>query len=123
VRTDVRHHDVDVTEPLSDEDLADIERRLELALTVAPPPWSPGLETRAATGGESFVQFLGDPDVDNEMYLSVHLGAERLTSPDPRLDLVIDFVGNAAADVRRLISEVRRLQALTAPPADYDALS
>ncbi|WP_116071351.1 hypothetical protein [Asanoa ferruginea] len=97
-----------MTQPLSEEDLAGIEHRLHQVLTVAPPPWSCGLETRAGTGGESFVQFLGDPDVDNEMYFTVLLGSERLTSPDPRLDLVVDFVGNAVADMQRLIAEVRR---------------
>jgi hypothetical protein len=37
-------------------------------------------------------------------------GAERLVSPDARLDAVIDFVGNAAADVPRLIAEIKRLR-------------
>jgi hypothetical protein len=99
-----------VDEPLPETVLVDIEQRLDGALSVAPAPWSAGLETREGTGGESFVQFLGDPDVDNEMYLSVHLGSERLVSPDPRLDMIVDFVGNAPQDVRRLLVEVGRLR-------------
>lgn len=84
--------------------------RLDQALSVAPPPWWPWLETRDATGGESFVQFRGEPDVDNGMYFTVMLGADKLTSPDPRLDLIVDFVGNAGHDIQRLITEVRRLR-------------
>jgi len=98
-----------MSDHLSDADLASIEHRLTDVLTVAPAPWMPFLETRAATGGESFVQFQGDPDMDNEMYLSVHFGPERLASPDPRFDLIVDFVGHAADDVARLLREVRRL--------------
>jgi hypothetical protein len=99
-----------MTDPLSETALAEIEKRVADALGVAPPPWVPLLETRYATGGESCVQFCGDPDVDNEMYFRVHLGHDRLVSPDPRLDLIIHFVGNAADDVRRLLAEVRRLR-------------
>lgn len=105
---------IESLQPLSAEAIAAIERRLNQALSVAPPPWCAALETREATGGESVVQFRGDPDVDNEMYLTVMLGTERLTSPDPQLDLIVDFVGNAAHDVQRLIAEVRRLRALEA---------
>jgi hypothetical protein len=104
-----------VTEPLPDEALAEIERRLNQALSVAPPPWQALLETREATGGESCVQFAGNPDADNDMYFTVMLGAERLTSPDPRLDLIVDFVGNAAHDVQRLITEIRRIRKSDAP--------
>jgi hypothetical protein len=99
-----------MTEPLPDEAIAEIEHRLDQALSVMPPPWRTWLETREATGGESFVQFGGDPNVDNELYVTVLLGNDRLTSPDPRLDLIFDFVGNAARDVQRLIAEVRRLR-------------
>jgi hypothetical protein len=31
-------------------------------------------------------------------------------SPDQRLDLIVDFVGHAADDVRRLVAEVKRLR-------------
>lgn len=44
------------------------------------------------------------------MYLTVLLGTDRLTSPDPRLDLIVDFVGNAVYDVQRLLAEIRRLR-------------
>jgi hypothetical protein len=44
------------------------------------------------------------------MYFTVRLGAERLSSPDPRLDLIVDFVGNAMQNIQQLIAEVRRLQ-------------
>jgi hypothetical protein len=30
------------------------------------------------------------------MYFEVHLGEERLVSPDTRPDAIVDFVGNAA---------------------------
>ncbi len=56
-----------MTDPLSETDLAEIEKRVSDALSVAPPPWMPLLGTRYAAGGESSVQFPGDPDVDNEM--------------------------------------------------------
>jgi hypothetical protein len=36
------------------------------------------LETRAATGGCGFVQFGGENDVDNEMYVDVRLGSRQL---------------------------------------------
>ena len=96
--------------PMSETELDEIERRLAGAFRVAPPPWAESLETRWGTGGESFVQFLGNPDVDNEMYFEVHLGPERLKSPDPRIDLLVDFIGHAPADIGRLLSEVRRLR-------------
>jgi hypothetical protein len=35
-------------------------------------------------------------DRDTEMYFEVHLGEERLVSPDTRPDAIVDFVGNAA---------------------------
>ncbi|GAA0942801.1 hypothetical protein [Virgisporangium aurantiacum] len=102
-----------MSESLSDADIAAIEERAVKALDVAPAPWTTWLETRGGTGGESFVRLGGDPDSDNEMYVRVQVGSERLTSPDPRLDLVIDFVGHAAADVLRLSAEVKRLRSLT----------
>jgi hypothetical protein len=95
---------------LSDTDLDEIEQRAARAFSVAPRPWTPWLETYGGLGGCSFVQFGGDMDPDAEMYFEVHLGAERLVSPDARLDAIIDFVGNAAADVPRLIAEIKRLR-------------
>jgi hypothetical protein len=100
-----------VSETLPESVLAKIEDRLRRVVTVAPAPWRTALETREGAGGENFVQFLGDPSVDNEMYFTVMLGTQRLTSPDPRLDLIVDFVGNAVEDMQRLLDEVRRQRA------------
>jgi hypothetical protein len=44
-------------------------------------------------------------------------GDERLVSPDVRLDAVIEFLGNAPADVLRLLSEVKRLRTLVGQKA------
>lgn len=95
---------------LSASDLDEIEQRAVRAFNVAPKPWRPWLETHGGLGGCSFVQFGGDMDDDSEMYFDVHLGAERLVSPDERLDAIIDFVGHAATDVPRLIAEIKRLR-------------
>jgi len=99
-----------VTEPLSEETLAEIENRLNQALGVALPPWTPYFETRHALGGTSFVRFDGDPDADDEMYLNVVLGGAPVPSPDSRLDLIVDVVGNAPRDIQLLLAEVRRLR-------------
>jgi hypothetical protein len=80
------------------------------AYGVAPQPWSPWLETRDGIGGCSFVQYGSDRDQDNDMYLEVRLGDRRLTSPDGDLDAIVDFVGNAAEDVLRLVDEAKRLR-------------
>ena len=101
-----------MNEPLTDVELARIEGRLSKALEVAPAPWSPGLETRMGLGGCSFVQLGGDPNVDNELYFELRLGREQVVSPDERLDAVVDFLGNAAGDVSRLLTELRRLRRL-----------
>ena len=99
-----------MNDELSDADLVEIEQRAAGALSVAPLPWSPWLETRGGIGGCSFVQFGGNPGEDNEMYFDVRLGARRLVSPDQQLDAIIDFVGNAADDVLRMLAEIRRLR-------------
>jgi hypothetical protein len=99
-----------VTDSLSDADLDDIAHRVAGALEVAPPPWEPWLETRAGTGGGSFVSLGGRPDDDNEIYLDVRLGADQLTSPDARLDAIVDFLAHVAEDVPKLVAEVRRLR-------------
>lgn len=44
------------------------------------------------------------------MYIDVRLGTNQLTSPDPRLDAVIEFIAHAAADVPRLVTEIKRLR-------------
>ena len=99
-----------VKDALPDAELIEIEQRATRALDVVPTPWNPMLETRHSIGGCSFIQIGDDPAVDKEMYLDVHLGARQLTSPDARLDAVIDFVAHAPADVARLITEIRRLR-------------
>jgi hypothetical protein len=54
----------------------------------------------------------GHTDTDYEIYFDVRIDNEPLRSPDVNLDAVIDFVGNAAADIPRLVAEVRRLRAI-----------
>lgn len=53
-----------------------------------------------------------DTDTDHEIYFDVRIDNEPLRSPDLSLDAVIDFIGNAAADIPRLVAEVRRLRAI-----------
>lgn len=95
---------------LPDQELTKIEQRAMQALDVAPAPWKPQLETRHDIGGCSFIQLGNDPEVDHEMYIDLHLGTRRLTSPDAQLDAVIDFVAHTPSDVTRLIAEIRRLR-------------
>ncbi|GLY50907.1 hypothetical protein [Lentzea sp. NBRC 102530] len=97
---------------ISDDDLAAIEQRLTRALDVAPQPWTTWLETQGATGGCSFVALDGDSPDDLELYVDVFAGNEQWISPDARLDALVDFVGNSAEDVRRLLDEVRRLRGM-----------
>lgn len=84
-----------------------MERRIAAA---APAPWQGRLETRDATGGESYIQVTPDSDEDNEIYLRRFVGARELKSPDVRLDADIDFIAHAREDVPRLIAEIRRLR-------------
>lgn len=95
---------------IGDAELDEIEQRAGRALDVAPAPWRPLLETRHGIGGCSFIQVGNDPVRDQEIYLDVHDGSQRLMSPDARLDAIIDFVAHAAGDVPRLIAEIRRLR-------------
>jgi hypothetical protein len=68
------------------------------------------METRDPIGGCSFIRLGDDPAADHEMYLEVRIGTGKMTSPDARLDSIIDFVANAPGDVVRLIAEIRRLR-------------
>jgi hypothetical protein len=95
---------------LTDDALVEIEQRLQLALSVAPAPWKPSLETRWGTGGSSAIFLGGDPGDDNELYFDLHVKNTKVVSPDERLDAVIDFIGHCADDVTRLLAEVRRLR-------------
>jgi hypothetical protein len=99
-----------VMDALRETDLSEVEERVSRALEVAPAPWIPLLETRHGIGGCSFIQVGDDPALDIEIYVDVHVGTGKLTSPDRRLDAVIDFLGHAPADVIRLTAEVRRLR-------------
>jgi hypothetical protein len=93
-------------DPLPDASSNQIEQRALRALGAAPPPWIPELETRAPTGGCSFIRIGDDPVTDQEMYLEVQTGDGQLTSPDVQLDQIIDFVARAPEDIMRLIAEV-----------------
>ena len=99
-----------MADPLPDTKLNQIEQRTLRALGAAPPPWIPELETRAPTGGCSFIRIGDDPLTDQEMYLELRTGDGQLTSPDVQLDQIIDFVARAPEDIMRLITEVRRLR-------------
>lgn len=98
--------DLGLGQGLTNDDLAEIEQRLQRALSVAPTPWKPSLETRWATGGSSAIFLGGDPDDDNELYFDLHLKNTKVVSPDERLDAVVDFIGHSADDLRRLLAEV-----------------
>ncbi|MCO1579106.1 hypothetical protein M8C13_25480 [Crossiella sp. SN42] len=97
---------------LTEAELDEIEHRANEAFAVAPLPWLEYLETRYATGGCSFIALDGDSEIDHELYVSIYRGKEDWISPDTRMDAVVDFIGHAAADVPRLVAEVRRLRAL-----------
>jgi hypothetical protein len=99
-----------VIDPLPDTDLDQIRQRALKALDAAPPPWIPEMETRDPIGGCSFIRFGDDPAVDQEIYLDVRISTGKMTSPDARLDSIVDFVAHAPGDVMRLIAEIRRLR-------------
>ena len=99
-----------MADPLPDADLSQIEQRTLKALGEAPPPWIPELETRVPIGGSSYIRFGNDLTADQEMYVDVRTSHGRLTSPDSRLDSIIEFVASAPEDILRLITEIRRLR-------------
>ncbi|MEV6106682.1 hypothetical protein AB0M28_18470 [Streptomyces sp. NPDC051940] len=99
-------------EELTEDELAEMEARVARA---SAGPWVPVLETQGATGGASCIQLAPDTtDLDDgEMYLSRFVnGRQTLISPNAQLDADLDFIASAREDVPRLISEVRRLQAM-----------
>ena len=100
-----------MADPLPDTSLELIEQRAVRALDAAPLPWIAEMETRAPIGGCSFIRFGDNPAADQEIYLEVQTGHGRMTSPDARLDSIIEFVACAPEDVMRLIAEIRRLRA------------
>ena len=83
-----------VDEPLSDEELRDLER---LARGASPSPWEvfsgPGI------GGPDFIRLGGEDDSQPDMYVE-HDG-----EPAPVADL--DFIATARNYLPRLIAEVR----------------
>jgi hypothetical protein len=99
-----------MSDPLPDADFAEMEQRALTALGAAPPPWIAELETRAPIGGCSFIRFGDEEGADHEIYLDVRTGHEQLTSPDTRLDSIIEFIARAPDDIMRLITEIRRLR-------------
>jgi hypothetical protein len=94
---------------MSDTEILAIEQRAARALDVAPAPWTAQMETRQAIGGCSFIPVTDDQAVDEESYVDVHLRTGQLTSPDARLDDILDFIAHAATDIPRLIAEIRRM--------------
>jgi hypothetical protein len=96
-----------MAETSGEERLAAIERRAQSAFQILGRPWVAELETRSATGEESFVR-CGQTERDDEMYVRVFLGPNQLVSPDPRLDAIVDFLASAPDDIEWLIQQLRR---------------
>jgi hypothetical protein len=60
---------------IEDPELTEIEQRAGRAFAIAPTPWTPLLETRHVIGGESFIRLGNDPNLDQELYVSLHIGS------------------------------------------------
>jgi len=99
-----------MTDGVEEAELVEIEQRAVRAFAVAPPPWVAWLETRGGLGGESFIQLGLDPELDVELYIRFYTGSNEVTSPDVRLDAVIEFIADACNAVPRLVAEIRRLR-------------
>lgn len=108
---------MDAQEPVTEDELAAMERRIAAA---APAPWHEWLETRDCTGGESYIVVTPDSDEDNEIYFSRFVGGRELKSPNAELDADIDFIAHARQDMPRLIAEIRRLRELPAGDPEAD---
>ena len=80
--------------PLTDQDLADIQARLNAA---SPGPWQSFIEGRDHEGGSSFIRTQGE---DIEL--------TGVTDADQ------DFIAHARQDLPRLLEEVRRLRSAKA---------
>jgi hypothetical protein len=80
-----------MAETLSDERLAEIERRCELA---SPGPWKSWVEGRDHDGGDNFIMTGGE-----DIYLTGGTVNDQ------------DFIAGARQDVPILICEIRRLRA------------
>jgi hypothetical protein len=99
-----------MSEGIEEAELAEIEQRAARAFAIAPTPWVAWLETRGGLGGESFIQLGDDPALDQELYIRMYTGLTESTSPDVRLDAVIEFIADACNAIPRLVAEIRRLR-------------
>jgi hypothetical protein len=81
---------------LSEDDLAQIERRIAAA---SPGPWTafygPGI------GGDDFIR-VSEQDGEPDMYVS--------RDREPAAEADLEFIAEARQDVPRLLAEVRRLR-------------
>jgi len=95
---------------LTSDVLQEIVDRVDAALAVVAPPWLPLRATKDGIGGQSFIQG-GDPVIDHEIYLTVMIEGHQLSEfSDPRVDDLIEFIGQAPGDIQRLVQEIRRLR-------------
>jgi hypothetical protein len=85
--------------PVSDEELAAMERRAQAA---SKAPWQSFIEGRDHWSGDDFIRIGGLDDDEKDMYVS----RERT----PASDADLDFIAHARQDLPRLIAEVRRLR-------------
>ena len=92
------------TEPISDAELDEIERR---CTTASQAPWQSFIEGRDHAGGDNFIRVGGLDDDEPDMYVS------RATSSGlvPASDADLDFISRARQDIPRLVEEIRRLRA------------
>jgi hypothetical protein len=84
---------------LTDEDLAEIQRRCDAA---ASGPWTSMIEGRDHTSGDSFIMIGSGNDRSDDMYVTV--GGRPAHAVDQ------DFIAAARQDVPRLLDEIRRLR-------------
>jgi hypothetical protein len=89
--------------PLTDEEIAAIDRRAE---TASPVPWEAFVEGRDHIGGDSFIRIGGLDDSQADMYVSQYVGTTVVKVPSADLD----FIAHARQDGPPLVEEVRRLR-------------
>jgi hypothetical protein len=92
------------TEPISDAELDEIERRCSAA---SKAPWQSFIEGRDHWSGDDFICVGGLDDNEPDMYIS------RATSEglNPAADEDLDFIAHARQDIPRLVAEIKRLRA------------
>jgi hypothetical protein len=88
---------------LSDDELADTERRVQAATA---GPWQSFIAGRDHVAGDDFIRTGGMDDASPDMYVTLYLDAK--PTPAPATDL--DFIAAARQDIPRLIAEIRRLR-------------